>query len=147
MLLMNTSPPPLHLPCPHCGATNRLPVARIDEAPNCGRCSQPLLAGQPLDLDDSNFDSVAAATRLPLVVDFWAAWCGPCQAMAPAFKQAGQQLTGRALLVKVNSDDSPMLAARFGIRSIPTLVKLQAGREVKRQSGALPASAIVSFAG
>lgn len=144
---MSATPSPLQLPCPHCGATNRLPLARIDEQPHCGRCGQPLLAGQPLALDDGNFDAVVAATKLPVVVDFWAAWCGPCQAMAPAFAQAGQQLAGRALLVKVNSDDSPMLAARFGIRSIPTLVKLQAGREVQRQSGALPASAIVAFAG
>ncbi len=143
---MNTSANPLHLPCPHCGATNRLPVARIDETPNCGRCGQPLLAGQPIELDDTSFDAVVAATKLPVVVDFWAAWCGPCQAMAPAFAQAGKQLAGRALLVKVNSDDSPMLSARFAIRSIPTLVKLQAGREVKRQSGALPASAIVALA-
>lgn len=143
---MNTTAHPLQLPCPHCGAANRLPVARIDEQPHCGRCGQPLLAGQPLALDDHNFDAVVGATQRPVVVDFWAAWCGPCQAMAPAFAQAGQQLAGRALLVKVNSDDSPMLAARFGIRSIPTLVKLQAGREVKRHSGAVPASAIVSFA-
>jgi thioredoxin 2 len=143
---MNATSAPLHLPCPHCGATNRLPAHRIDEAPNCGRCGQALLAGQPLELNDDNFDAVVAATKQPVVVDFWAAWCGPCRAMAPAFAQAGQQLAGRALLVKVNSDDSPRLAARFGIRSIPTLVKLQAGREVQRQSGALPASAIVSFA-
>jgi thioredoxin 2 len=145
--VMNSpSSPPLHLPCPHCGATNRLPVTRIDESPNCGRCGQPLLAGQPLDLDDDSFDGVVAATKLPVLVDFWAAWCGPCQAMAPAFKQAAQQLAGQALLVKVNSDDSPRLAARFAIRSIPTLVKLQSGREVQRQSGALPASAIMRLA-
>lgn len=144
---MNTTAAPLHLPCPHCAATNRLPATRIDEAPNCGRCGQPLLVGQPIELDDSSFDAVVAATTLPVVVDFWAAWCGPCQAMAPAFAQAGKQLAGRALLVKVNSDDSPMLASRFAVRSIPTLVKLQAGHEVKRQSGALPASAIVAFVG
>jgi thioredoxin 2 len=136
----------VHLPCPHCGATNRLPAARIDEAPNCGKCSQPLLQGQPLDLDDSNFDAVVGATKLPVLVDFWAAWCGPCQMMAPAFKQAGAQLQGRALLVKVNSDDSPGLSQRFGIRSIPTLVRLQGGRETARQSGAVPASAIVALA-
>ena len=136
----------LHLPCPHCGATNRLPAARIDEHPDCGRCGRPLLAGQPLDLDDGNFDAVLAATKLPVVVDFWAAWCGPCRMMAPAFKQAAAQLQGRALLVKVNSDDSPMLSQRYGIRSIPTLLRLQGGRETARQSGAVPASAIVALA-
>ena len=136
----------VHIRCPHCSATNRLPAARIDEAPNCGKCGQPLLEGQPLDLDDSNFDAVTAATKLPVLIDFWAAWCGPCQMMAPAFKQAGAQLQGRALLVKVNSDASPGLSQRFGIRSIPTLVRLQGGRETARQSGAVPASAIVALA-
>ena len=136
----------VHLRCPHCSATNRLPAARIDDAPNCGKCGQPLLQGQPLDLDDNSFDAVVAATKLPVLVDFWAAWCGPCQMMAPAFKQAGAQLQGRALLVKVNSDESPGLSQRYGIRSIPTLVRLQGGRETARQSGAVPVGAIVALA-
>jgi thioredoxin 2 len=137
----------LQLPCPHCGATNRLPAARVDDAPTCGKCGQPLIDGQALDLNDANFDAVLRATRLPVVVDFWAAWCGPCQMMAPAFKQAAAQLKGRALLVKVNSDDNPALSQRFGIRSIPTLVRLQQGTETRRQSGALPAAGIVALAG
>lgn len=137
----------IHLPCPHCGATNRLPAERIDDAPSCGKCGQPLIDGQPLDLSDANFDAVVDETKLPVLVDFWAAWCGPCQMMAPAFKQAAQQMKGRALLVKVNSDDNPALSQRFGIRSIPTMVKLVHGREVQRQSGAVPAGAIVKLAG
>jgi thioredoxin 2 len=137
----------LHIACPHCGATNRVPAARIDDTPVCGKCAQPLLQGQPLDLDDGNFDAVVAATKLPVLVDFWAAWCGPCQMMAPAFKQAAAQLQGRALLVKVNSDGSPGVSQRFGIRSIPTLVRLHGGHETTRQSGAVPASAIVALAG
>jgi thioredoxin 2 len=136
----------LHITCPHCQATNRLPAARIDEAPNCGRCGQALLLGQPIELSDADFDAVVGVTKQPVLVDFWAAWCGPCQMMAPAFAQAGQQLAGRALLVKVDSDANPQLAARFGIRSIPTLVRLKDGLETRRQSGAIPASAIVALA-
>ncbi len=136
----------IQLPCPHCGATNRLPAARMDDAPSCGKCSQPLLAGQPLDLSDDNFDAVVAATQLPVVVDFWAAWCGPCQMMAPAFKQAAAQLQGKALLVKVDSDANPVLSRRYGIRSIPTLLRLQGGVETQRQSGAAQTSAIVALA-
>ena len=136
----------IQLGCPHCHATNRLPASRIDEAPVCGKCGQPLLQGQPLDLADANFDAVVSATRLPVVVDFWAAWCAPCQMMAPAFKQAAAQLQGQALLVKVDSDANPGLSARYGIRSIPTLLRLQGGAETARQSGAVPASAIVALA-
>jgi thioredoxin 2 len=137
----------LHLRCTSCGATNRVPAARIDEAPNCGRCGVPLLSGQVLELSDADFDAVAAATRLPLLVDFWAPWCGPCRTMAPAFEQAAQKLARRALLVKVNSDDNPRLSQQFAIRSIPTLVRLDGGRETQRQSGALPASAIMAMIG
>ncbi len=141
-----TAPEPLLVACKHCGATNRLPAARLDEQPDCGRCGQPLLQGQVLELGDANFDAVMAATTQPVLVDFWAPWCGPCRMMAPAFEQAAAQLAGRALLVKVNSDDNRALSARFGIRSIPTLVRLQGGQERARQSGALPAGAIVSLA-
>jgi thioredoxin 2 len=137
----------LHASCPHCGATNRVPAARSDERPSCGRCGQPLLDGQVLALTDADFDAVAMATDRPMVVDFWAAWCGPCQMMAPAFKQAAQQLGQDALLVKVDTDANPQLAQRFAIRSIPTLVKIVQGREVARRSGALPAGAIVQMAG
>ncbi|MFN7725944.1 MAG: thioredoxin TrxC [Rubrivivax sp.] len=143
---MSTTADTLHITCPHCAATNRVPAERVSDAPNCGRCHQPLLNGQVLELTDANFEAVALAADVPLLVDFWAPWCGPCRAMAPAFAQAAQALNGRALLVKVNSDENPQLSARFGIRSIPTLVKLQQGRETARQSGAIPAQAIVALA-
>jgi thioredoxin 2 len=135
-----------HIACAHCGATNRVPSARLSQDPVCGRCGRELLDGQPLELTELNFDTVVSRTELPVLVDFWAPWCGPCRMMAPAFEQAAAQLKGQALLVKVNSDDNPGLSQRYGIRSIPTLVKLQAGREQARQSGAIPASAIVTLA-
>ncbi|MBX3599299.1 MAG: thioredoxin TrxC [Rubrivivax sp.] len=135
-----------HVACVHCGATNRVPAARLADDPSCGRCGQALLAGAPADLDEAGFDRVVAHTDLPVLVDFWAPWCGPCRMMAPAFAQAAAQLKGRALLVKVNSDEHPQLAARFGIRGIPTLVRLHGGRETTRQSGALPVQAIVALA-
>ena len=142
---MNTDA--LHIACAQCAATNRVPAARLGEDPTCGRCGQALLAGEPVELTDANFEAVVGKTDLPVVVDFWAPWCGPCRMMAPAFEQAAAQLKGRALLVKVNSDDNPLTSSRFGIRSIPTLVKLDHGRELSRRSGALPAGQIVAFAG
>ena len=141
---MNTDA--LHIACAQCAATNRVPAARLGEDPTCGRCGQALLAGEPVELTDANFEAVVGKTDLPVVVDFWAPWCGPCRMMAPAFEQAAAQLKGRALLVKVNSDDNPLTASRFGIRSIPTLVKLDHGRELGRRRVALPAGQIVAFA-
>jgi thioredoxin 2 len=139
--------PSTHVACTHCGATNRIPSARLADDPVCGRCGQPLLDGRPVDLSDADFERVVAASGLPVVVDFWAPWCGPCRQMAPQFEQAARTLKGRALLVKVNSDDNPRTASRFGIRSIPTLVKLQRGEETARVAGARPAGQIVQFAG
>ena len=135
-----------HVVCAHCGATNRLPADRCAEDPTCGRCHQPLLDGHPVALGDADFDAVVAGTTLPVIVDFWAEWCGPCRMMAPQFDAAAKQMKGRALFVKVNIDDAQRLSGRFGIRSIPTLLRLEQGREVQRQSGALPAAQIVAFA-
>lgn len=136
---------PTQVVCAHCGAVNRIPAARLGDDPGCGRCHRPLLDGQPLELDERQFDAVVAQTTLPVVVDFWADWCGPCQMMAPQFAQAARTLKGRALLVKVDTEAAPQLAARFGIRSIPTLVRLDGGRETQRVSGALPAAQIVEL--
>ncbi len=136
-----------HVACPHCAALNRIPSARLGEDPVCGRCGQALLDGRPLALTDADFERVVARTELPVIVDLWAPWCGPCRSMAPAFEQAARELKGRALLVKVDTDANPHTAARFQVRSIPTLLKLQQGREVARLSGAMPAAQIVRWAG
>jgi thioredoxin 2 len=136
-----------HVACPHCAALNRIPSARLAEDPVCGRCGQPLLDGRPLALTDADFERVVARTELPVIVDLWAPWCGPCRSMAPAYEQAARELKGRALLVKVDTDANPRTAARFQVRSIPTLLKLQQGREVARISGAMPAAQIVRWAG
>ena len=136
-----------HIACAHCGAVNRLSADRLADDPDCGRCHRALLDGRPVELSDLNFDAFVRQTTLPVLVDFWAPWCGPCRQMAPQFEAAARQLKGRALLVKVNSDDSPQASAKFAIRSIPTLVRLQAGAELRRQSGALPLAQIVALAG
>ncbi len=137
----------MHIACAHCGTTNRVPDERLAQDPVCGRCGQALLAGEPIELTDSNFDTVTSRTELPVVVDFWAAWCGPCRMMAPQFEQAANQLKGRALLAKVDTDANPQVASRFAIRSIPTMVKLQSGNEVQRTSGAMQAGQIVGWVG
>ena len=138
--------PQHHVACAQCGATNRIPAERLTEDPQCGRCKQPLLDGHPVELTEANFDAVVGSTTLPVVVDFWADWCGPCRAMAPQFEAAARQMKGRALFAKVDSDASPRLAGRYGIRSIPTLLRLDGGQESRRQSGAIPAAQIAAFA-
>jgi thioredoxin 2 len=127
----------LHVACPSCSTTNRVPRDRLGGGPTCGACKQRLFPGKPIELTKANFDRHVAASELPLVVDFWAPWCGPCRSMAPAFEQAAAQLSPGVRLAKLNSDDAPEISARFGIRGIPTLIAFKSGREVARQSGAM----------
>jgi thioredoxin 2 len=131
--------------CPHCGTANRVPASRLGEDPKCGKCGKPLLDGKPATLDESSFDGFIKRTGLPVVVDFWADWCGPCHAMAPALEKAAAELKTRAQFAKVDSEKSQGLSARFGIRSIPTLILFRSGAEVARISGARDARSLVAW--
>jgi len=125
----------VHVACPKCLAQNRVDAARVGEGPKCGKCETPLLDASVTELDDATFDAFVSRTSVPVLVDFWAPWCGPCRQMAPEFAQAAQRLAGHARLVKVNTDTSQSLAGRFAIRSIPTLLLLKDGREASRTTG------------
>lgn len=127
----------LTLGCAHCGAVNRIPAARLDDRPRCGKCKQPLFSGAPLTLTAANFQAVAERSQVPVVVDFWASWCGPCKMMAPIFERTAARLEPRLRFAKLDTEAEPALAGRFGIRSIPTLMVFREGREVARQAGVM----------
>jgi thioredoxin 2 len=136
----------LHIVCPHCHAVNRVPSERLREAPDCGRCHRALFTGHPVSLGANDFDRHVARSDIPLLVDFWAPWCGPCRMMAPAYEQAAAQLEPQFRVAKVNTEEEQALGARYGIRSIPTLAVFRNGREVARQAGAMGAADIVRWA-
>jgi len=136
---------PVHVVCPHCEGINRIPTARLGEGPRCGKCREAVFTGHPLELRSHNFQQHISRSGIPVVVDFWAPWCGPCKMMAPAFEQAAGRLEPRVRLAKLNTETEQAIGARLGIRSIPTLVIFEQGQEVARQPGAMGAADIVRW--
>ncbi len=135
----------IHIVCPHCGGINRVPADRLGGDPKCGKCHRPLFTGRPLALDEAAFNRHLQRSDLPMLVDFWAPWCGPCKMMAPAFEQAAAQLEPAVRLVKVNTEENQALAAQYGIRSIPTLALFKGGREIARTAGAMDTRGLVAW--
>ncbi len=136
----------VNIVCPDCSAVNRIPTARLGQHPKCGKCKKPLFSAHPAELTSANFGKMISRNDIPVLVDFWAPWCGPCKMMAPAFEQAAAQLEPRMRLAKLNTEAEQAIGAQLGIRSIPTLALFRNGQEIARQPGAMGAADIVRWA-
>jgi thioredoxin 2 len=135
----------MELVCPHCGAVNRVPAERLGDRPKCGKCAEPVVPPTPIALTAANFDRFLSRDGLPVLVDFWAPWCGPCKQFAPTFSQMAGHYAGQVRFVKVDTEAEQALAARHNIRSIPTLALFRGGRELDRVSGALPGPQLAAW--
>jgi len=131
--------------CDHCGRINRLPAERAPDGARCGACHQPMFTGRPVEVDEDGFGRHVANSDVPVLVDVWAPWCGPCRAMAPMFERAAHELEPRVRLLKLNSDNAPALSSRLNISGIPTLLLMRGGREIARHAGAMDARGIVAW--
>ena len=135
----------LVIACPADAALNRVPREKIDRNPRCGKCGKPLFQGKAVELDATSFERHAVKSDLPVVIDFWAEWCGPCRMMTPNFEAAAAQLEPRVRLAKLDTEAQPAIAARYAIRGIPTMIMIRKGREIARTSGVMPTAAIVQW--
>jgi len=135
----------MHIVCPHCTAVNRLPEGKIGHNPKCGKCRQSLFEGKPVGLTETTFQKHVERNNIPVVVDFWAAWCGPCKMMAPVFANAAAQMEPGIRFAKVDTENERSLAARFGIQSIPTTIIFKNGKELARQAGAMDLSTLTNW--
>ena len=138
-------PESVHIVCPHCNGTNRVPADKLQSGGKCGKCKNKLFTGKPVELNQANFAKHISTNELPVIIDFWAPWCGPCKMMAPVFEQAAAQFASRVIFAKVNTENEQALASQYNIRSIPTIAVFKDGRELERRAGAMDLNSLTQW--